>query len=194
MTTAEKMQTAVALLGCLLAFSAYGGEKETAASALTSDIAVGGDSQTEPVNEGNDSNLRLIFAPDKYHRGLIQADLEAAGAVFSDKDYDIVLLNASTGEKSQLVAQAVSALASSQWVVIDSDGSEAEVAIVSTVSREVAGIGLSATAVSIHRVHDGVMAVTPIETEAAYRLRQSREGTSVSAGNTARYALGVVEP
>lgn len=190
----QKMRVKVVLFGCLLVSSACGGGEDNVASAPAWSMVTDGGSQTESMKDGNDFTPSVIFAPDQHHRGLIQADLEAAGAVFSDKGYDILLLNASASEKSQLVEQAIAGLAASRSVVIDSDGSQSQIAIVSAVSKQVAGMGLSVAAVSIRQVQDGAIAVTPIETEAAYRLRQAKEGKSVSAGNTARYALGVVEP
>lgn len=134
----------------------------------------------------------VIFVLSKDHKGLIQADLESAGATFADVAYNTVLLNIRSGDKAQLIARANAELAASRTVVLDSDGSEAEIALVSAVSLAVCrSTGGKTGAVSILKVQEGAWEVTPIETDAAYQRRQTAAGKLLSAGNTARYALGV---
>lgn len=130
-------------------------------------------------------NAIRVFSKDR--RGVVQADLEAAGATFVDAEYDTILFNVGAIDKRQLVALAGAELDASRQVVLDSDGSESEIRMLLEVTLELAGGGYPAAGVRIVKVQEGLMEATPIETEAEYRRRESVAGRRASRGNTARH-------
>ena len=133
----------------------------------------------------------IFIFPGK-HEGVIQSDLESAGTVFSAaEDCHTVLLNVRSAQKAHLIARAASYLVASRRVVIDTNGSDEEIALAADIARTLAGAGATTAGISIVQIQEGVMAVTPIETEDAYRQRQSVSRKPASKGNTARYVLGL---
>jgi hypothetical protein len=157
------------------------------AFATTTAPAKGNPDQARPQS-------RVFFAAYKDRKGVIQADLESAGAVFDEVTYDTLVIHVRSVEKAQLVALAKAELAASRQVVLDSNGSGAEMAVVSAVAKAISGGGPKTEGAYILQIQEGVFAVTPLESEATHERRQSSSGKHISAGNTARYALGVDLP
>jgi hypothetical protein len=136
---------------------------------------------------GRESNA--IFLYSKNRRGVIQADLESAGARFAEDNYDTVIFSVDANEKSQLASLALAELEASRQVILDSNGSDSDKDTIADVALLITGSGTRASAVLIFRVQEGVMAVVPIETEKEFRQRQAAAGKRISSGNTARYLL-----
>lgn len=125
------------------------------------------------------------------HKGKIQADLESAGATFVADGYDVVLFNVNASEKAQIIALARPELEKLRKVILDSDGSEAGAAMVSEIAMALCGGGSKTDGVLLWRVQADLFAVTPLEAESTRLKREIEKGSEVSAGNTARYALGI---
>ncbi len=135
--------------------------------------------------------ISVIFVFPNENKGLIQSDLELAGATFSESGYNTILLNAGSKSDANLIARAKFELAASKRVVIDSDGSPAGIKAVSKLSGELAGLEAGSPAVCIEQSADGGMQVTPLETEAAYKKRTYTDGNPSKIKNTAAYVLVV---
>ncbi len=133
--------------------------------------------------------ISVIFVLPHESKGLIQSDLELAGATFSETGYNTILLNAGSKSDANLIVRAKFELAASKRVVIDSDGSPAGIEAVSKLSLELAGSGTGSPAVCIEQSADGGMQVTPLETEAAFNKRTYADGNPSKTKNTAAYVL-----
>jgi hypothetical protein len=136
---------------------------------------------------GREPNNILLHS--KKNRGVIQTDLESAGAMFTENNYDTVLFSVDANEKSQLASLALAEIEASRQVILDSNGSDSDKDTIADVAMLITGLGTRASGVLISRVEEGVMAVTPIETEKEFRQRQVAAGKRISRGNTARYLL-----
>lgn len=134
-------------------------------------------------------NVIRIYSKDR--KGVIQTDLETAGATFVDTGYDTVLFNVGAIDKKRLVMLAGAELDASRQVILDSDGSESEIRVLRDVALALAGGGAPVAGIRIVKIQEGLMEATPIETEAEYRRRESVSGRSSSRGNTARHLFGM---
>jgi hypothetical protein len=151
------------------------------------------DAHSQPIMVPNVHALGapIFHADDERRKGVIHLDLLSAAAVFRPVDYDIVILHVQSASVPNLVLRVKSQLAASRRVVLDSDGDEQGRILVSAIARAVTGGGSEAEGALIFMVQEGVYAVTPLETVAMHRRRQTSAGKQLSAGNTARYALGI---
>lgn len=133
----------------------------------------------------------IFRVDDPRRKGVIHADLVSATAVFRATGYDTLIVHVRSASVPELAARVKSELAASRQVVLDSDGDEQSKALVSTIARAATGGGPKTEGALIFMVQEGVYAVTPLETVATHRRRQISAGKQLSAGNTARYALGI---
>jgi hypothetical protein len=133
----------------------------------------------------------VFHADDPHRKGVIHADLVSTAAVFRPTGYNTLIVHVRSASVANLVARVKSELAASRQVVLDSDGDEQGKALVSDIARAATGGGPKTEGALIFMVQEGVYAVTPLETVATHRRRQISAGKQLSAGNTARYALGI---
>ncbi len=140
---------------------------------------------SNPVPAG----VSVILVLPHENKGLIQSDLELAGASFSEVGYNAILFNVGSNSNPALIARAKSELAASKQVVIDSDGSPAGIEAVSKISAEISGLSIAVPAVLIKQSADGGMDVTPLETEEAFKKRTYADGNPSGTNNTAAYVL-----
>lgn len=143
------------------------------------------------VADERDAQPPIFYAHDTRRRGVIHADLVSVAADFRAAGYDTLVVHVQSASVAQLVARVKSELAASRQVVLDSDGDERGKTLVSEIARAATGGGPKTEGVLISMVQEGVYAVTPLETVATYQRRQTSAGEPLSAGNTARYALGI---
>jgi hypothetical protein len=143
------------------------------------------------VPDANALGAPIFHADDVRRKGVIHLDLVSAAAVFRPVDYDTVIFHVQSASVPNLVLRVKSQLAASRRVVLDSDGDEQGKTLVSAIARAVTGGGSEAEGALIFMVQEGVYAVTPLDTVATHRRRQTLAGKPLSAGNTARYALGI---
>jgi hypothetical protein len=170
--------------------SARSGSVAGAISAPTSTLT----SASAPPTKIADAHVLeapIFRADDQRRKGVIQTDLISEGAVFRTADYNIVIVHVQSASFSNLVSRVESHLAASRRVVLDSDGDEQGKALVSDITRAVTGGGPETEGALISVVQEGVYAVAPLDTVATHRRRQTLAGKPLSAGNTARYALGI---
>lgn len=122
---------------------------------------------------------------------MIQAELEAAKVQFAGDEYSVALFNVGGERKELIITQAKKELDNWRNVILDSDGTDAQMKLVSEVALELSGLGVPSEGALIEKMPGEVYRFTPLETHGSMVVRRTNNGGHGSAGNTVLYVLNI---
>ena len=128
----------------------------------------------------------------KSSQGLVQARLTEAAANFSDSNADTVIFNVGGALKADIIRVATAALDSGKTVVLDSDGTDGQLSVLSEISLAVAGTGSNAPATVIQKLEEGSYLVTSLDIsskDSSRNLLKRNTESSENSGNSVETVL-----